>query len=169
MTSLFPYKGLLPTVHPSCFIAPNAAITGDTHIGANSSVWYNVSIRGDVMPIRIGEGTNVQDNAVIHVTQGKFGTTIGNHVTIGHGAIIHACTIGDYALVGMGAIVLDGAVVEPHAFVAAGAVVTPGKVVPSGYMWMGAPGKAVRELTADEKAYLLWSGPHYVSVAQGYK
>lgn len=169
MTTLFPYKGLMPTVHESCFIAPNAAVTGDTHIGANSSVWFNASLRGDVMPIRIGEGTNVQDNAVIHVTQGKFGTNIGNHVTIGHGAIIHACTIGDYALVGMGAIVLDGAVVEPGAFVAAGAIVTPGKTVPGGYMWMGAPGKAVRELTDEEKAYLKWSGPHYVNVAKGYK
>src|ERR1700761_9591767 len=161
MASLFAYKGVLPTVHETCFIAPNAAITGDTHIGTHSSIWYNVSIRGDVMPIRIGEGSNVQDNAVIHVTQDKFGTTIGNHVTIGHGAIVHACTIGDYSLIGMGAIVLDGAVVEPHAFVAAGSIVTPGKIVPSGYMWMGAPGKAVRELTDEEKTYLKWSGPHY--------
>lgn len=171
--NLFPYKNIMPQVHKSCFVAPNAAITGDTIIGADSSIWFNVSIRGDVMPIRIGQGTNVQDNAVIHVTQGKpvtngVGTLIGNHVTIGHGAIIHACTIGDEALIGMGAIVLDGAVVEPGAFVAAGSIVTPGKIVPSGYMWMGAPGKAVRELTGEEKAYLKWSGPHYVATAKGY-
>lgn len=167
--SIIPFKSVTPTIHPTAWVAPNATVIGDTHIGARSNIWFGAVLRGDVHHIRVGEYTNVQDNAVIHVTTNKFPAIIGNHVTIGHGAIIHACTVGDGSLVGMGATVLDGAVIEPGAMVGAGALVSPGKVVPSGWLWVGTPAKPARPLTEDEKAYLQWSSRHYAELAGNYR
>lgn len=162
------YKGTMPTLAENVYVSPTASITGDTHIGAGSSVWFSAVIRGDVNRIRIGEMTNIQDGAVCHVTTDRFPLVVGNRVTVGHRAVLHGCTVGDGSLVGMGAIVLDGAIIEPGAMVAAGALVSPGKRVQSGWLWAGVPAKPVRELTDDEKAYLGWSAVHYREVAQSY-
>lgn len=146
-------------------IFPSADVIGDVTIGSLSNVWYHAVIRGDMAPISIGEGTNVQDGAIIH-TSVKHPTDIGNHVTIGHGAIIHACTIEDGALIGMGSIVLDGAVVERNAMVAAGALIPPGKVVPSGHLALGSPMKVVRALSDEEIAANLENANHYIRLAR---
>lgn len=167
--SIIPFKSILPVVSEEAWLAPNSTVIGDTHIGAHSTVWFGAVLRGDVMPIRIGTYSNVQDNAVIHGTTGGQGTHIGNNVTIGHGAIIHDCTIEDCALVGMGAAVLDGAVVQTGSMVAAGALVSPHKVVESGWLWAGVPARPVRPLTEEEKAYLGWSSTHYAQLATHYR
>lgn len=164
-----PFKGKVPQVNTSAWLAPNCTVIGDTIIGAHSTVWFGAVLRGDVNFIRIGEYTNVQDNAVIHVTTNGNPTIIGNRVTIGHAAILHACTVEDEALVGMGATVLDGAVIQSRSMVAAGALVSPNKVVESGWLWAGVPAKPIRKLTEDELAYLAWSATHYAGLAQHYR
>src|SRR3990172_3775239 len=113
--AILPYNGITPKIHPSVFIAEGGHIIGDVEIGRESSVWFNTVVRGDVHYIRIGERSNIQDNSVVHVTSKKFPTNIGSNVTIGHNAVIHACTINDYCLIGMGAVILDGAKVGPYA------------------------------------------------------
>jgi carbonic anhydrase/acetyltransferase-like protein (isoleucine patch superfamily) len=165
---ILPYKGTLPTIAGDCFIAPNATVIGDVVIGQGTNVWFNVVIRGDVHEIRIGERTNIQDGTIVHVTAGKFGTYIGNDITIGHGATLHACTLEDGCFVGMGATVLDGAVVESGAMVAAGAVVTPGKRVKAGELWAGNPAKMMRELKPEEIAAFPRSAEKYVELAAQY-
>lgn len=147
---LFPYLNTFPKLHETVFLASGAKIIGDVEIGKNSSVWYNTVIRGDVHYIKIGEMTNVQDNSMLHVTNGKFPLNIGNKVTIGHSVTLHGCTLEDACLVGMGAVVLDGAVVQSHSMVAAGTVVKPGFVVPSAKLVGGVPGKIIRDLSQEE-------------------
>lgn len=159
----------MPAIHETVFIAPNASVVGDVHIGANSTVWYGAQMRGDVNVIRIGAGTNIQDNAVIHVSTGGQGTHIGDHVTVGHMTMLHDCTLEDEAYVGMQACVLDGAVIESKAFVAAGALVTPGKRVPAGQLWAGRPAKFLRDLSEDDYKMMAWSGPHYVALGAEHK
>jgi carbonic anhydrase/acetyltransferase-like protein (isoleucine patch superfamily) len=168
MTNLYPYNDILPKLDRSVFVAPNAFISGDVEIGKNSSVWPFCSLRGDEKEIRIGKNTNIQDNSVVHVTGTLQGTYIGDDVTIGHGCIIHACTIGNLCLIGMGAIILDGATIEDGAMVAAGAMVTPGKTVPSGELWAGSPAKFMRKLTDKDLEYLKYSAQNYVDRSQEY-
>lgn len=168
MSIILSYKSILPKIHESVFVAPNAAVIGDTEIGAESSVWFSVTIRGDVNKIRIGKRTNIQDGAVIHVETDGHATHIGDNVTIGHSAIVHACTIEDLALVGMQACVLDGAVVESKALVAAGSLVGPGKVIPSGQLWAGVPARYVRDLTDKELAFFEISAERYVKLSREY-
>jgi len=163
------YQGITPTIDPSVFIADGVHIIGDVEIGKDSSVWYNTVIRGDVNFIRIGERTNIQDNTVVHVTNKKFPTHIGSNVTIGHSAVIHACTINDYSLIGMGAIVLDDAKVGPFALVAAGAVVTMGMVIPEGMLAAGVPAKIIRILTDDERKFLIKSAQNYIDYVATYR
>ncbi len=163
------FKGITPQVDPTAWMAQNCTVIGDTHVGAHSSIWFGAVLRGDVHHIRVGEYTNIQDNAVIHVTTGKFPTIIGNRVTIGHSAVVHAATLEDECLVGMHSTVLDGAVVQSRAMVAAGALVSPGKVVESGWLWAGVPAKPVRKLTEDELAYLAWSVTHYAKLSEAYR
>lgn len=166
------YKSAQPKIDDSVFIAETAAITGDVVIGADSGVWYGVVIRGDVNYIRIGQRTNIQDGAVIHCASrenGDIPTIVGDDCTIGHQALLHACTVGNRVLIGMQSCVMDGAVIEDEAIVAAGALVTPGKRVPSGQLWAGRPAKFVRELTAEERKHLSWSAQHYVRLAGEYK
>ena len=163
------YKGITPTIDPSVFIADGVHIIGDVEIGKDSSVWYNTVIRGDVNFIRIGERTNIQDNTVVHVTNKKFPTHIGSNVTIGHSAVIHACTINDYSLIGMGAVVLDDANVGPFALVAAGAVVTMGMVIPEGTLAAGVPAKIIRTLTDDERKFLIKSAQNYIDYVATYR
>jgi carbonic anhydrase/acetyltransferase-like protein (isoleucine patch superfamily) len=165
---IIPYKNIVPKIGKDVFIAENAAVTGDIEIGDESNIWYNVSMRGDVHEIRIGKRTNIQDNCVVHVTRNVSGTYIGDEVTIGHGAIIHACTLGDQAFVGMGAIILDEAVVEEKAMVAAGALVTPGKRIPTGQLWGGSPARYMRDLTEEELAFFPQSAENYVKLAREY-
>jgi carbonic anhydrase/acetyltransferase-like protein (isoleucine patch superfamily) len=168
MPLILPYKNIPPALGRDVFIAQNAAIIGDVVIGDESSVWYNCTVRGDVNNIIIGRRTNIQDGTVIHVSSTGQGTYIGNDVTVGHMALLHACTIEDAAFIGMQACVMDGAYVESGAMVAAGALVTPGKRVLSGQLWAGSPAKPMRELTEDEKNYIKYSAKHYVGIAQNY-
>lgn len=167
--AIIPYRGITPTIHPTVFLAEGSQIIGDVEIGKDSSVWFNTVIRGDVNFIRIGERTNIQDNTVIHVTNKKFPTFIGANVTVGHNAVIHACTINDYCLIGMGAIVLDDARVGPYSLIAAGAVVTMGAKIPEGVLVAGIPGKIVRPLTNEEKESLKQSAQNYVDYVATYR
>ena len=137
------------TPDPSTLIFPGAAVVGDVTLGKNCSVWFNAVVRADEAPISIGDGTNVQDNATLHVTEDKP-LVVGKDVTIGHGAILHSCTVKDGALIGMGAVVLDDAVIGENAMVAAGALVTPRTVIPDGALAVGSPAKVKRPLTEEE-------------------
>lgn len=166
---LRPHRGRLPVVDPSAFIDESAQVVGDVEIGAESSVWMNAVIRGDVHRIRIGRRTNVQDGTVVHVMQGTHPTRIGDDVTIGHGALVHGCTIGDRVLVGMGAIILTGAVIGDDSIVAAGTLVTEGTVVPPRSMVMGSPGKVRRSLSDEEVAFLVESADNYVRYRLEYQ
>jgi len=166
---ILPFKGTLPTIDPECFVAPNATIIGDVVMGKGTNVWFGCVIRGDVHEIRIGERTNIQDGTIVHVTSGKFGTYIGSDITIGHGAVLHACTLEDGCFIGMGATILDGVVVESGAMVAAGAVVTPGKRVKKGELWAGNPAKLLRELKPEDVAFFPKSAENYVNLANQYR
>lgn len=161
-------KGVSPTISPLAFIAPGAAVVGDVHIGADSGIWFGCAMRGDVNIIRIGERTNVQDGTVIHVTRKTGPTHIGNNVTIGHSALIHACTIEDNSFIGMRATLMDGVVVESGGWVAAGALVTPGKRIPKGEIWAGNPAKFFRKLTQEEIDFIPVSAENYVKHAREY-
>ncbi|MDR1728459.1 MAG: gamma carbonic anhydrase family protein [Acidobacteriota bacterium] len=169
MKQILPYRGMHPEIHPSVFVAEGARIIGDVKIGADASVWFNAVIRGDVCPIRIGERTNVQDNATLHVTHDTGPLHIGADVTIGHGAILHACSVQDHVLVGMGAVLLDGCTVEPWSVVAAGALVRQGFRVPSGMMVAGVPAKVVRPVTEGERANIAASSGNYIRYIAGYR
>jgi carbonic anhydrase/acetyltransferase-like protein (isoleucine patch superfamily) len=168
LSSVVSYKGAWPRLHPSVFLADGARIVGDVDMGADSSVWFNAVVRGDVHAIRIGERTNVQDGAIIHCTFEKFATTLGNEVSIAHLAMVHGCVIEDGCLVGMQAIVMDGAVVGAGSIIGAGAVVTQGTRIPPGSLVLGAPGKVVRAVTSDETAGILATTRRYVEYARGY-
>lgn len=170
-----PYREHLPTLGQRVYLDPMSAVIGDVVLGDDVSVWPFTLIRGDVNFVRIGDRSNIQDGTVIHVShdgphlrRGGFATRIGNDVTIGHKAIIHACTIEDAALIGMGAIVLDGAVVKKHGFVGAGALVSPGKVVGEGELWLGNPAKKARLLSQAEIDALYYSANHYVKLKDDY-
>ena len=149
---LFPYIDLFPKIDDTVFLASGVKIIGDVTIGADSSVWYNCVIRGDVHYIKIGEMTNIQDCSMLHVTNGKYPLNIGNKVTIGHSVKLHGCTLQDLCFLGIGAIVLDGAVVEEKSMVAAGALVKQNFIVPSGKLVAGLPARVIRDLTKDEIA-----------------
>ncbi len=165
---LLPFGSHTPRIAPSVFIAPNACVIGDVDIGAGASIWFGTVLRGDERGIRIGEDSNVQDLALIHTSRSGQDAIIGARVTIGHGAIIHGCTIHDDALIGMGAIVLDDAVIESGALVAAGAVVSPGKRVRSGELWAGCPARHVGEVTDAHEATIRSTAPHYRTKAATY-
>src|SRR5262249_24103051 len=157
-----------PDIAPDVFLAENASVIGDVVIGAGSSIWYGTVIRGDVMPIRVGRAASIQDNSVVHVTGGYSGTVIGYRVTVGHNALVHACTIEDDCIIGMGSIILDGARVRRGSIVGAGALVTPGTDIPEGSMVMGAPARVKRPLTDDERSRIASSAAHYVELARMY-
>lgn len=168
MAFILPFKSVLPTIPDDVFVASTAAVIGDVVIGAESSVWFGCTLRGDVNNIIIGERTNIQDHTIIHVASEGQGTYIGDDVTVGHGAILHACTIGHRAFIGMQACIMDDAVVEDGAMVAAGALVTPGKRIPSGQLWGGSPAKYMRDLTDQEKEFQIYSAQRYVRLAKEY-
>jgi carbonic anhydrase/acetyltransferase-like protein (isoleucine patch superfamily) len=166
--ALRPYRGKLPIVQPSAFIDETAQVIGDVVIGAESSVWMQVVIRGDVNYIRIGDRSNVQDGTIIHVQHDTHPTVIGNDVTIGHGAVVHGCTIHDRVLVGMGAIILNGADVGEDCIIAAGTLLTEGTVIPPRSMVMGSPGKVRRPLTDADVAMIREFSGNYVRYRLDY-
>jgi len=166
--SLYEYLGLSPRLGRGVFVAPTASVIGDVVLGDESSVWFNTVIRGDLMPIRIGARTNIQDGCVIHVTGGKAKTSIGDDVTVGHMVLVHGCTVGSRVLVGMGSVLLDGSVVEDDAVVGAGSLVTPGTRIPSGSLALGRPARVVRPLTDADRAWIRDAGSIYVDSARTF-
>lgn len=169
MAILRPFRGTTPTIAPDVYLADNATVIGDTVIGAGSSIWFGAVVRGDMMPIRIGAGTSIQDNSVLHITHEVSGTTVGDRVTVGHNVILHACTVGDDCIIGMGSIVLDRARIGRYCIVGAGALVTPGTDIPDGHMAVGAPARVKRPISDEERAWIESSAKHYVALAQRYR
>lgn len=161
------HLGRSPEISRAAFVAPNATVLGDVVLGANSSVWYGCILRGDINSIVIGEGSNVQDGTIVHLAD-DYGVRVGNHTTIGHAAIVHACDIGDECLVGMGATVLDGARIGDRCIIGANALVTQRFVAPPGSMILGAPAKVVRPLTEAEQSGLRRWAEKYVEVAKAH-
>ena len=166
--------GIAPVLGARVYVDESAGVVGDVALGDDSSLWPFVAARGDVNAIRIGARTNVQDACVLHVTHdgpytpGGIPLTIGDDVTVGHRVLLHACTIGDRCLVGMGAVVMDGVVVEPDVFIAAGTLVPPGKRLASGFLYRGSPAQQARPLTPDELEMLKYSAQHYVRLKDRY-
>lgn len=174
MNPLRPFLDKSPVLGQRVYVDPACTVIGDVVLGDDVSVWPGTVIRGDVNHVRVGARTNVQDGSIIHVShaspynKGGYPTLIGAGVTVGHGCIIHACSIGDYCLIGMGACVLDGAVIEDEAFIGAGAVVGPGKRVARGELWVGNPARPVRTLDAQAIEGLHYSADHYVRLKDQY-
>jgi carbonic anhydrase/acetyltransferase-like protein (isoleucine patch superfamily) len=168
------HAGVLPQIASDAFIAETATVIGQVTIGAGSSIWYGCVLRGDSNVIRIGARTNIQDGTIIHVNHEREGavgtrTTIGDDITVGHMALLHACTLEDRCFIGMKACIMDGVVVESGGMVAAGALVTPGKRVKNGELWAGSPAKLMRSLTDKEMAYFAYSAAHYAELAASYR
>lgn len=172
--SLSPHHGIWPRLAPGAWVHPRATVIGEVTLGADSSVWPGAVIRGDVNRIEIGAETNIQDGSVLHVSHPGPANpaggplVIGARVTVGHTVILHACTIGDECLIGMGSIVLDGAVIQPRVLLGAGSLVPENKVLESGYLYLGRPAKIARALSEDEIAYFAYSARHYVTLARSY-
>ena len=160
------FQGKTPRVSPEAFIAENASLIGEVTVGPDSSVWFGAVIRGDGSTITVGRGTSIQDNAVLH-TEKDRPLTIGDNVTIGHGAIVHCASVGSDTLIGMGAILLDGAVIGDHCIIGAGAVVKENAIVPSGSLMVGVPAKCVRELGPEQCARMERTSP-YVALSRAY-
>jgi carbonic anhydrase/acetyltransferase-like protein (isoleucine patch superfamily) len=166
---ILPYRGVLPRIATSAFVASTATVIGDVEIGADSGIWFGCIIRGDVNIVRIGERTNIQDGTVIHVSKDGQGTFIGSDVTIGHMVLLHACTLRDGAFVGMRATIMDDCVVEEGGMLAAGALLTPGKRIGQGQLWAGAPAKFLRPIGEAERAMMVRTVPRYVGLAHDYR
>lgn len=169
MPIILSYKGIMPRIAPTAFIADNATIIGDVEIGEYSNVWFGCVIRGDVNTIRIGSRTNIQDGCMIHVTRGTGPTRIGSGITIGHMVLMHACTIEDDAFVGMGSILLDDATVGSGGMLAAGSMLTSGKTVKAGELWAGSPAKMFRPMSQAERDFIAVSAENYVQLAAEYQ
>jgi carbonic anhydrase/acetyltransferase-like protein (isoleucine patch superfamily) len=169
MPLILPVKDKAPSWGEDCFIAENATIVGDVIIGDKCSVWFNAVIRGDVNYIKIGNNTNIQDGAVIHATYLTAATTIGNNVSIGHNALVHGCTLHDHVLIGMGAIVMDHAVIEPYVIIAAGAVVLEKTICESGYLYAGMPAKKIKPLSNHQKEMLDRLPNNYIMYSDWFK
>lgn len=164
-----PFNKIWPKIAEDVFLASGACIIGDVEIGAGSSIWYNCVLRGDVNHIRIGEGTNIQDGSVVHVSHQTHPTLIGNHVLIGHMAMIHGCVLHDHSFIGLGTIVMDGCVIEEDGMLAAGSLLAPGKTIKAGDMWMGRPARFVRHLDEAEIKANRLGAPGYGGLAQMYR
>lgn len=166
---ILPFKGCWPKIHETAFVAPSVDIIGDVEIGAHSSVWFQVVIRGDVHQIRIGNNTNIQDHSMLHVTRGKIPLTIGNEVTVGHRVTLHGCTIGNRILIGMGAIILDEAEIGDECLIGAGTLITQRIKIPPRSLVLGNPGKVIRPLKPEELEFLPKSAANYVSDSIEYR
>ncbi len=165
---LYEYQGTRPVLGEDVFVAPNATVIGDVHLGAGSSVWFGTILRGDVFTIRVGARTNIQDGSVVHVTNGVAATTIGDDVTVGHMALLHGCTVGNGVLVGMGSILLDGAEIGDESVLAAGSLLPPGARIPPRSLAMGRPAKVVRQLVESDLAWVREAGSLYVQYARTF-
>lgn len=161
------HQGEVPSIHDDSYIAPNATIIGKVTIKEKVSIWYNVVLRGDYNSIEIGKYTNIQDNSVLHISH-KYPTILGDYITVGHNAIVHACTVGDNCLIGMGSIILDGAKIGENTIIGAGAMVTSEKEIPSGVLVLGSPGKVVRNLTDEEIEGIKDSALNYANYGQDH-
>jgi carbonic anhydrase/acetyltransferase-like protein (isoleucine patch superfamily) len=171
--SIRKFENSKPNIHTTAYIDTQACVIGDVEIGANSSIWPMAVVRGDVNFIKIGEDTNIQDGSILHVThKGEYtkgaALILGNGVTVGHGAILHACEIGDYCLVGMGTTIMDNCIIEHHAMIGAGSLLPPNKHVKSGELWLGNPAQKVKDLNAEQKQQLEYSAQQYVVLKQKY-
>ena len=170
-----PHHGVSPALATGAWVHPRATVIGEVTLGADASVWPGAVIRGDVNSIIIGEASNIQDGSVLHVSHKTPDNpaggplVVGARVTVGHTVILHACTIEDECLIGMGSIILDRAVIRQHVLLGAGSLVPEGRVLESGYLYLGRPARRVRELTADEIAYFNYSARHYVQLARSYQ
>lgn len=166
---IIPFRGMEPQVDPSAFIAPNAYVIGNVTLGPRTGVWFNVTIRGDGAPIVIEEGSNLQEGVIVHIEWGKFSTRIGKNVTVGHGAIVHGCEVGDDCIIGMGAVLLNGCKIGPGSIVAAGSVVPEGKEYPPGMLLMGVPARAVRPVTPEEQERIRSGNAAYQALGQEFR
>lgn len=166
---IYRFQDFQPKIDPTAFIAPNSVIIGDVEIGQHSSIWFGCLVRGDVHSIRIGDYCNIQDSTVVHVSKGRFSTTIEDNVSIGHSALIHGCHLKKNSFVGMRAIVMDGVEIGEYSIVGAGALVTPGKKIPSGVVIMGAPAKIVRDITDTDREMIERTYKNYAQYGQQYK
>jgi carbonic anhydrase/acetyltransferase-like protein (isoleucine patch superfamily) len=166
---LYVLDGVAPLIAPDAFIAPTAAVIGDVHVGAQSGIWFHCVVRGDTNFIRIGARTNIQDCTLIHVNRSNFATVIGDNVTVGHSCIIHACTLHDHAFVGMGATVLDGAVIEEGGMLAAGSLLTPNKRIGRNELWQGSPARLNRVMDEEERTKFARTAANYVKLAQRFR
>lgn len=162
-------RGFHPQVGEGTFVAPNASLIGDVVVGKKASLWFNTVIRGDVMPIRIGDETNIQDGTIIHGTFEKCGTTIGHRVTVGHGVILHGCEVGDECLIGMGTIIMDQAKIPARCVVGAGSLVTENASFEEGWLILGRPAKAVRPLRPKELEFLGRSADNYLQYVKWFE
>ena len=161
------HHGVMPTIHPSVFVAEGACLIGEVELGEDASAWFNAVLRGDINRIRVGRRTNVQDGVIVHVTR-QYPVEIADEVTVGHQAMLHGCRIDQCALIGMNAVVLDNAHIGPYAIVAAGAVVREQSVIPEGVLVAGVPAKIIRPITDDERVMLRLSADNYVHYARSY-
>jgi len=167
---ILPFRNHLPEIAPDAFVAANATLIGRLEVGPRANIWYGCVLRGDLADIHVGALTNVQDGTVVHVSSVEGGDTwIGERVTIGHMALVHACKLEDNCFIGMKAVVMDGVVVEEGAMVAAGALVTPGKRIPKGQLWAGAPARFMRELKEHDYAEMKASAKYYGELARKYR
>jgi len=169
MAVILSVNNIYPKWGDNCFIAENATIVGDVVMGRNCSVWFNAVIRGDVNSIVIGDESNIQDGAVIHATYLKAKTVIGNRVSVGHNAIVHGCTLHDNVLVGMGAIVMDAAVVEQYTIIAAGSVVLENMRCEGGFIYAGVPAKKIKPITEEQRALLNKLPDNYIMYSEWFK
>jgi carbonic anhydrase/acetyltransferase-like protein (isoleucine patch superfamily) len=169
MNGLHGFMGVFPVIAPDAFVAPGAQVIGSVTLGPQASVWYNCVLRGDVAPITVGARSNIQDGSVVHVTTRQYSTIIGSDCLIGHLAIIHGCQLDDYSFVGMGAIVMDGCIIETDGMLAAGGLLTPGKRIPARELWAGRPAVHVRALTDAEIARNRSGVVGYVELAKIHK
>lgn len=167
--TILTFEGKAPRIDEAAWIAPTAVVVGDVTIGPRSSVWFHCVLRGDTNFIRIGARTNIQDGSILHVNRETFPCILGDDVTVGHGAIIHACTVEDGAFVGMGATILDGAVIEAGGVLAAGALLTPGKRLGRGELWAGSPARFLRVLGEEERGRFAATTAHYVELSARHR
>jgi carbonic anhydrase/acetyltransferase-like protein (isoleucine patch superfamily) len=166
---LWSFEGVVPRIAADAWVAPSAAVIGDVEIGAGASIWWHCVLRGDTNVIRIGAGANIQDGSILHVAAGTLPCLIGENVTVGHACIVHACILEDRAFVGMGATVLDGAVIEEGGMLAARGLLTPGKRIGRNELWAGAPARLMRVMSAEERAMWDQTAIHYQALSQRFR
>jgi carbonic anhydrase/acetyltransferase-like protein (isoleucine patch superfamily) len=167
--SIVTFGGHSPNVDATCFVAPDSWMLGDVVVGANTSVFFGAVLRGDILPIRIGAACNLQEHVMVHTSYGESPVIVGNEVTVGHRAILHGCTVGDRCIIGMGATLLDGAVIEGDSIIGAHTLVPKGMRVPAGSLALGTPAKVVRQITADERKAILESSRRYAELGAQYR